>query len=350
MKYKKYNKLLSALFLILLVSTLFQINSSANEQLFNKTQLIQIDLEVKDPSDDNWKDKISRPPVSTELKFRNTISGSGNFVTVSITFPEMLSYVDGSATPSPDDHGINSDGLEYILWIITDFENPSLTFKAKTIKDEDGVVKADAVTLVNHIEDTLEIGSGCCFPEGTKITMADGFLKNIEDIKVGEKVLSYDIENDEFMSWRVKMIGKPVHPIMTINDGLVQATIDHPFYVKKTDGIKGWAAYDPDVATTAIIYEGEVFKLDVGDQVYSSEDEWITIYNIEYNPEPVQTYNLLSFSGTQNYFANGVLVYEEHPPQCITDYLLDLIGDKYPQIESLIRNSIFFENIYQYLP
>jgi len=58
----------------------------------------------------------------------------------------------------------------------------------------------------------------------------------------------------------------------------------------------------------------------------------------------------LSFSGRNNYFANGVLVYEEHPPQTMTNCFLRVLGKKYPQLEQVIRNNILFENIYPYLP
>jgi len=190
----------------------------------------------------------------------------------------------------------------------------------------------------------------CCFPAGTKITMADGDYKNIEDIKIGDKVLSYDIINDEYGSWHVKILGNPIHPIININNGLIKATIDHPLYIRKSSGIKGWGSYVPFCAKKAITYKGEILNLEVGDQIFSSNKEWITIESITFNPEPVQTYNILSFSGQKTYFANGILVYEEHPPQCITDYLLDLIGNVNTQLEILIRNSLVLNNIYNYLP
>ena len=222
-------------------------------------------------------------------------------------------------------------------------------------KHNDEIIQSRDVLSFSHSDGIIDMDfefttNPCCFPAGTKITMADGTCKNIEDIKVGEKVLSYDIENNKFTSWHVKMLGNPIHPVMTINDGLIQATVDHPFYVEKSDGTEGWAAYDPVDALTAITYGGEVLELEVGDNLYSSDGEWIPIEIIEYDPEPIQTYNILSYSGENNYFANGVLVYEEHPPQIMTDYFLRLLGEKHPKLELFIRNSLFFNYIYQYLP
>ena len=211
--------------------------------------------------------------------------------------------------------------------------------------------------VFDHIEqcwdeffETILFIGGCCFPAGTKITMADGSHKNIEDVKVGDNVFSYNLENNKFSSWRVKMLGKPVHPVMTINNGLVQATVDHPFYIKKSDGIEGWAAYDPVDAATAITYNGEVLNLEIGDQLYSPDGEWIEITELTYNPEPIQTYNKLSFSGTKTYFANDVLVYEEHPPHGMTNYFLRLLGEKFPWLEQFLLSSPLFNKLLRFLP
>ena len=146
------------------------------------------------------------------------------------------------------------------------------------------------------------------------------------------------------------MLGKPVHPVITINDGLIQATVDHPFYVKKTDGSKGFAAYDISNIENVITYDGEILQLEEGDQLLTSDGKWITIDSITFDPTTVQTYNILSYSGTKTYFANGVLVYEEHPPQCITDYYLRQLGRYFPRLEQYFRQSTLFDKLYKFLP
>ena len=42
-----------------------------------------------------------------------------------------------------------------------------------------------------------------CFAKGTKILMADGTEKNIEDIKAGDWVMSYNPITGKFGKWRV---------------------------------------------------------------------------------------------------------------------------------------------------
>lgn len=149
-----------------------------------------------------------------------------------------------------------------------------------------------------------------CFPAGTKITMADGSYKNIEDINVGDKVLSYNIENKEFRSWKVKVLERPIVHIYNINNGLIKTSRDHPFYIKKQDGRTGWSAIEP--LQNAFRISGEILNIEVGDQLFTSDGKWITIKEISYNSSAVQTYNILSYRGNKNYFANDLLVYEDY--------------------------------------
>jgi len=118
---------------------------------------------------------------------------------------------------------------------------------------------------------------------------------------------------------------------------LISATVDHPFYIKKSDNTIGWGAIDIKRAEKFITYQGNIMQLEVGDKLFTSNGEWIKITSIKPNGEPVQTYNILSFSGTRTYFANGILVYEEHPPYCKTSYLLELLSERFPNAFLIIQ-------------
>jgi hypothetical protein len=179
---------------------------------------------------------------------------------------------------------------------------------------------------------------GCCFPAGTRITMADGSYKNIEDVKIGDRVLSYDIIHDRFTSWTVKMLGAPVHPVYEINDGLIRATKEHPLYIKKTDGRTGWGAVYSISANSVVRLKEDVLPLEVGDQLRTLEGEWIEVVKITFNSEPVKTYNLLSFSGRKTYFANDILVYEEHPPvPYMMKWRLEKFFERFPNAFPMLR-------------
>ncbi|HDO19864.1 MAG TPA: hypothetical protein ENG74_03965, partial [Thermoplasmatales archaeon] len=77
--------------------------------------------------------------------------------------------------------------------------------------------------------------SSSCFLAGTKIEMADGTTKNIEDIQVGDRVKSYDEKTGE---WKVGVVTKVFHHspeemgdyYLVINNEL-RVTPNHPILV-----------------------------------------------------------------------------------------------------------------------
>jgi len=123
---------------------------------------------------------------------------------------------------------------------------------------------------------------GVCFLAGTQIEMADGSLKNIEDIQTGDVVSSYDEFSDE---WKTGVVSKLFHHspsemtdyYMVINDDL-KVTPNHPLMV---DG--SWI--DADELEVGDIYGGNVITSI--ERVY----ERVPTYNFEV--EPYHTYNVV---------------------------------------------------------
>lgn len=152
-----------------------------------------------------------------------------------------------------------------------------------------------------------------CFPAGTKITMADGTYKNIEEVQIGEPVLSYNLKSNQFTTWTVKNIAKPRHPVWEINNGLIRMTDDHPLRIKKSDDQEGWGVINVEEGKEATRIDDEIVQLEKGDQLFTEEGKWIEIYAISFSTELVKTYDLISLSGRRTYFANGILVHEENP-------------------------------------
>lgn len=52
-----------------------------------------------------------------------------------------------------------------------------------------------------------------CQPKGTKVTMEDGSIRNIEDLKIGDRVLSYNIKEGHYHSLTCKSKGKEIEDI-----------------------------------------------------------------------------------------------------------------------------------------
>lgn len=69
-------------------------------------------------------------------------------------------------------------------------------------------------------------GGNCCFVDGTKVKMADGTEKNIEDININEKVLTH--KGEQLVTNVIRF--KTKKDLIKINNNIT-CTNDHKFYV-----------------------------------------------------------------------------------------------------------------------
>ena len=159
----------------------------------------------------------------------------------------------------------------------------------------------------NKVDETKLI----CFIAGTKITMSDFSTKNIEDVKVGDLIQTYDTTT------KAIEIKEVLLPEISKNDSFVEIkfedgtlntnTLTHPYYVVK----KGWCSYDSKVAIEK--YNVKVDNLKEGDYVYRLNNngtiQHIKILNIKLIKIKQKTYNLSNVKDNHNFFANGVLVH-----------------------------------------
>ena len=135
-----------------------------------------------------------------------------------------------------------------------------------------------------------------CFVAGTEITLANGDVKNIEDVVVDEEVLTYNEVSGE---QEIGVVGKLKHHEVTSvirltldNETIIITTHEHPFFVED----KGW------------VKAGELQPLDVCKKVDGSES---LISTVEVLEETHIVYNLLSVSENHNFYANGILVHNK---------------------------------------
>ncbi len=158
-----------------------------------------------------------------------------------------------------------------------------------------------------------------CFPAGTKILMADGNKKNIEDVKIGDSVLSYDIDLGINVVSEVLELEAPVRSHMCrieFNDGLdLELTNEHPVYT-----LNGWKSISPKetLKENPELLVGELGKQDL----IFSENGYKIVKEINCWNEIVQTYNLKSIKQFNNYFAEEILVHNKgscEPKTCEDD-------------------------------
>jgi len=141
-----------------------------------------------------------------------------------------------------------------------------------------------------------------CFVAGTKITMADGSLKNIEDVKVGDKVTGRNKVNTVF-GYKRPIIGSRSTYII---NGKVEFTGDHPFLSEE-----GWKVADLE------LYYGhprdsdiEPTQLKVGDVLVREKGEEIikTLEKRKTRPADEIVYDL-ELDEDNTYIADGYVVH-----------------------------------------
>ena len=164
----------------------------------------------------------------------------------------------------------------------------------------------------NLLVHNFKYGGGSCFVAGTKVIMADGSEKNIEDVVIGDEVLSFNgIENE---SKKVIELKTPIHndivKYVFANQTEVVCTYDHPFFVG--GGTNELASYTPFLTNKRYDLGKEVRQIKVGDLVFVYQTKSQTAIKdiIELDLGDVQTY-IFTVEDNHNFYANGILVHNK---------------------------------------
>jgi hypothetical protein len=157
----------------------------------------------------------------------------------------------------------------------------------------------------------LRIG-GCCFPADTHISLPGGATCTIEELRVGQAVLSWNPATDALDTVRVEALATVVHDSLRTlsfaDSRTVTATADHPFWVKNV----GWASLSPAL-TTARYAADTVRLLQPGDRclVFNGTNQLIPTQLQKVTSLTtcgITTYTITRLSRGNLFFANGLAV------------------------------------------
>lgn len=144
-----------------------------------------------------------------------------------------------------------------------------------------------------------------CFAAGTKVLMSDLSTKNIEDIREGDQVMSFDFGTNSQEPATVEQTAAVKHCNLVtyaFNDGSsITATDDHPFLTER-----GWASANP---AKSAIYNGfqGIAQIQVGDKVVTNSGV-LTLESTTVSPTPQMTYTIVRLSNGNAFYANGIAV------------------------------------------
>ncbi len=148
----------------------------------------------------------------------------------------------------------------------------------------------------NFLNTTFIITHNWCFVAGTKITLEDGSHKNIEDITIGENILSY---NEGTQLNEVSVVGdlqqheeKNIVKLEFESDITITTTAEHPFFILE----KGWI---------------KAKDLSLGDVALNVNGSKTIVKEIHHLEEYQTVYNLLSVAPHHNFYANNILVHNK---------------------------------------
>ena len=206
-----------------------------------------------------------------------------------------------------------------------------------------GSVLPQQLALFNILQQgSLEDGPGIpiiCFPAGTKINMADGSLKNIEDIEIGDYVKSYNIKEKRAVATVVTHVKELIREgIYDINDGALRVTDDHPLFVIKADGKQTWVSVNPEKSERSYA-SVETCKLEIGDKLFNSEGKTIEVESIKYMPGKTVVYSFGVISRHHNFFADDYLAHN-YQYVLTNDDKENSVGDSLSVADSLKINKI----------
>ena len=180
---------------------------------------------------------------------------------------------------------------------------------------------------VNGVSSCVKVHDGCvnkkpecvsCFTKGTKVSMFDGSLKNIEDVKIGDIVQSYNVKTSKLEFSKVLELEFPIrdhyYNLIFEDNSFLNLTGEHPLYIKKGLYI-GWGSVRPDMMNLeSYILNKTPFpnlqKIEIGTKVFS-KNSWKSVLKINYVSGNIQTYNLKEIEGNHDFFVNGFLAHNK---------------------------------------
>lgn len=236
--------------------------------------------------------------------------------------PKEVNYIDFNITGDINRGPyVAIEGMSWSQWLASPFNTDHWYSNGGviTLGTSEGNTYILTVSLAELIAPRAyrcDIGNDCCFIAGTQVLMANNTTINIENVKIGDQVVSYDVDTGE--NYIVSVVNTIVNKHstnmakLTLDNGIELTMTDyHPIYT-----LQGWKSI-----TNHMNYD----TLTVGD-IVKINDGWAGIIAIDqYELEnPITTYTLDVIGPNEdpnrddnthdNFYANGIVVHNASCP------------------------------------
>ena len=153
----------------------------------------------------------------------------------------------------------------------------------------------------------LHVVCVACFTGQMEVNLNEIQKKPISELKVGDKVLTFDFEKRQNKEVTIEeMIQvKHIHFITYIFDhDTITATPDHPFYLEN----KGWASSDPKATSNRYKNYPNVGQIAINDEFTLRNGKKATLRAINYLNETNESYTISKLSEGTSFYVNDILV------------------------------------------
>ena len=241
---------------------------------------------------------------SVQNKLFSIETNTGNFIK---STPGHMFFTAGgwkiAARLVVGDKLLNSIGEEVEIISISESTGEFTVYHILNVKDNYNYFAED---LLVH-----NVSFRGCFVAGTLISMADGSSKPIEQVKIGDEVISFNESTKEKEIKKVLSTNSPVHnDIVTYelqNGETLSCTFDHPIYSSNLDLL----SFSPAKTNSTYDIDSVVKEVNAGIKVLDIDSNSVEITNISSNEdENVQTY-IFTVEDNHNFYANGILVHNK---------------------------------------
>lgn len=208
-----------------------------------------------------------------------------------------------------DDHSLvdhSGSKVDIVGTNILLIEEQELDLYNPDVEEQDTYIVSASSPLVVH--------NAPCFIAGTKVHIEEKGITNIEEVEVGDKVISYNHENDVVEYKLVTEVriqeNKEVVTYVFENGTKLTGTPDHPLFVLSKD----YCSYNP--VQTFEDSGLNVGQIAIGDEVLHMDGYGVTIEDIIEEKDNQTVYNLEGVADNHNFFADNFLAHNRWVPCC----------------------------------